>query len=76
MLTSSAPQAVNLGQERDGPALPGLTRSVFRELEVEHFSSVSSTVLRNCARSRTAAGGRSLKSFIDPRHALCQQDIA
>eukprot|EP00971_Amphidinium_carterae_P063925 1265339-Amphidinium_carterae.2 len=40
MLASCAPQAINLGQERDGPALPGLTRSNFRELEIEHFTKL------------------------------------
>eukprot|EP00971_Amphidinium_carterae_P019562 385177-Amphidinium_carterae.1 len=40
LLASSTPQAVNLGEELDGPSLSGLTRSVFGELEVEHFTKL------------------------------------
>eukprot|EP00971_Amphidinium_carterae_P272387 5406237-Amphidinium_carterae.1 len=37
MLAGGTPEPVHLGKESDGPPLPGLSRAILRELQVQHL---------------------------------------
>eukprot|EP00971_Amphidinium_carterae_P083221 1646917-Amphidinium_carterae.1 len=66
MFAGRTPQAVNLGEEGDGPSLSSLSRSVLGQLQVEHLPKL----LRPHAREFN-----SLEELSQVKHGSGRQEL-